>query len=463
MARPLRLLEAAGFLQSFLAAKEADVSFSTRTALLNDALCDSDYCPHSEEDYCSCWVVDVFDTYFVFRSNGETYRLGYSIGADNSVAFSGEPVEVIPVMTYPDAPADPTQAIESGKKKKKAKGSPFVERAEAELVGDAQPFEMSLSEAFLSEAATAMVKLIAPGWGSSGYYGPSVLQKAAAVFKKGTQMFIDHPTAAEEAARPEGSVLNLGGELIEDARWREDLPSGPGLYAAARVFDRFKDSLRDLKDSIGVSIRAFGMTHQGEAEGRKGPIVDSISVGRSVDFVTVPGAGGRVIDMIESRRAKATGNPAKEQQTTMTAEEQSQFDELKKQNAALLARMDEAQRLADAKTKVAAILETIKMPEATRKRLAESLPATAPTKDGKLDEAALKTYVEEAAATELRYIESLGNTGIVKGAGSTFTESSAKPEAITEAEDKAFTQTLNFLRGRPAQFEEGATATRVGR
>ncbi len=456
MARPLRLLEAAGFLQSFLAAKEADVSFQTRTALLNDALCDSQYCPHDAEEYCSCWVVDVFDTYFVFRSNGETYRLGYSIGADNSVAFSGEPVEVIPVMTYPDAPADPAQAIES-KKKPKAKGSPFLERVETELVGDAQPFQLALTEAALSEASTAMVKLIAPGWGSSGYYSPSVLQKAAAVFRKGTQMFIDHPTAQEEAARPEGSVLNLGGELMEDARWREDMPSGPGLYAMSRVFDRFKDSLRDLKDSIGVSIRAFGTTHQGEAEGRKGPIVDSISVGRSVDFVTVPGAGGRVIDMIESRRAKATGTTAKEQ-PTMTAEEQAQFDELKKQNAALLARMEEATRLADAKTKVAAVLETIKMPEATKKRLAESLPANAPK-----DDAALKTFVETAAADELRYIESLTSTGIVKGAGSTLSESGAQPKAITEAEMKQFGETINFLRGKPTQFEEGATVTRVGR
>jgi len=43
-----------------------------------------------------------------------------------------------------------------------------------------------------------------------------------------------------------------------------------------------------------VSIRAMGKANPGEAEGRKGSVVESLTHARSVDFVTFAGAGGAV-------------------------------------------------------------------------------------------------------------------------------------------------------------------------
>lgn len=62
-----------------------------------------------------------------------------------------------------------------------------------ELTGDAIP----LSEAAFRPDGTFPVKIIAEGWGSSGYYSKTVLSEAASLYRKGTQMFINHPTRSE--------------------------------------------------------------------------------------------------------------------------------------------------------------------------------------------------------------------------------------------------------------------------
>ena len=104
-------------------------------------------------------------------------------------------------------------------------------------------------------------------------------------------MHWDHQTATEEAERPEGSLTTLAGELISDARWQDSGQAGPGLYADAKVFGPYQEAVNELAPHIGVSIRASGRTKQGEAEGRKGPILEQLVAARSCDFVVTPGAG----------------------------------------------------------------------------------------------------------------------------------------------------------------------------
>lgn len=149
------------------------------------------------------------------------------------------------------------------------------------------------------------IGIITPGWGSSGYYSPKVLENAAAakVFPAGTQMFLDHPGEAERHDRPERSVRDLAAVLAEDAVW-----DGNGLVAEAKVFSTYRDLLTDpdLAEAIGVSIRAAAEVTTGEAEGRKGVIVTELTEAQSVDFVTKAGRGGRVLAVLESARAQAT-------------------------------------------------------------------------------------------------------------------------------------------------------------
>ena len=143
------------------------------------------------------------------------------------------------------------------------------------------------------------VQLITPGWGSSGYYSAQVLESAGqnVVFPAGTHMYFDHPSASEDKDRPERSLRDLAGVLTTDATW-----DGQALVAEARVFGPYQQLVAEMKDVIGVSIRASGDVEIGEAEGRRGRIVTSLVHGTSADFVTHAGRGGRVASLLESAR-----------------------------------------------------------------------------------------------------------------------------------------------------------------
>lgn len=158
-----------------------------------------------------------------------------------------------------------------------------------------------ISEAgFIPGSDTLLIKIIGAGWGSSGYYSKEVLKNSARLYSTGTRMFMNHPTKTEQRERPERSVEDLAGYLNkESAWWDENGPLGPGLYQQCRVFPRFLNIIQDAAKIIGISHYVLGRTRTGQADGRTGPIVDSIDEVVSVDFVTRAGAGGGIITEAE--------------------------------------------------------------------------------------------------------------------------------------------------------------------
>lgn len=153
----------------------------------------------------------------------------------------------------------------------------------------------------LSEAAvrsggdTIRIRIISPGWGSSGYYSPGVLEKAAPLYKSGTKMFTNHPTRSEVKERPERDLNQLAGYLLSDAKYERNGQYGPGLYADAKILPGYVDFIKSAAPVIGISHYCEGSTRFGEAEGRKGSIVEDIKAVHSVDIVTTPGRGGVII------------------------------------------------------------------------------------------------------------------------------------------------------------------------
>jgi hypothetical protein len=155
-----------------------------------------------------------------------------------------------------------------------------------------------------------LIQLITPGWGSSGYYSPKLLEQAAAdkVFAKGTQMHIDHMSSTERREQPAGSVKTLAAVLTEDATW-----DGERLVAEAMLGSQYRDVITEFAEYIGTSIAAGADVTIGEAEGRKGTIVEKLypDALNRVDFVTVAGRGGKVEKVLESiagRAEEATAN-----------------------------------------------------------------------------------------------------------------------------------------------------------
>lgn len=304
-----------------------------------------------------------------------------------------------------------------------------TEAAIVDITGDFIP----LKEGAVGQDGTAHLKLIKPGWGSSGYYSADVLERdGAKVFPKGTKNFWNHQTEAEESARPEGDLRDLASVLTEDAHYDKNGPAGPGLYAKAKVFEQFRQPVDDLAKHIGMSIRACGKAKEGTAEGRTGPIIQELSRGLSVDYVTTPGAGGQILQLFEAARTKPADTKLREGGAAdMDAAELKKLQESVAAVQAENRKLRERNALSDAGIEARKYFATVQVSEAVQERvLGRVLVGNIPlTEAGDLDTAKLKTLVEAETKDELAYISKLSGGRIVTGMGA----GAASPQ-LTEAQ-----------------------------
>jgi hypothetical protein len=311
------------------------------------------------------------------------------------------------------------------------------------------------------------VKIIQPGWGSSGYYPAEVLERdGPKIFTKGTKMYWNHQTPQQEAERPEGDLNNLAAELVTDARYQANGAAGAGLYADAKVFEAYKSHVDDLAPHIGVSIRAMGKVQHGVAEGREGAIISELTNKKSVDFVTAPGAGGQILSLFEAARTvradkKTTTTESVEQNNFEEARnmEKKEFEALQESVATLQttvstvtdenARLKEALALMGAKDVVNAALANLPLPDVTKARLLESLPRTAPMKDGVLDVETFKTKITEAVKVEVDYLTKAAGLGTIRGLGESSSGDDAEfDEAKQQGELEAALAKVRDLKAR---------------
>ena len=150
-----------------------------------------------------------------------------------------------------------------------------------------------------------LVRLISEGSGSTGVYTKEALQGSfAEAFPIGTHMYIDHASEAEQWDRPEGTLTKLAAVIAETPRW-QDAPE-PGMYATIEVVEQWAPFIEQVSDIIGVSIHCGATLAQTDDIVTPGdslpPVIESFipSPVNSVDFVTVPGAGGRLVEALES-------------------------------------------------------------------------------------------------------------------------------------------------------------------
>lgn len=162
----------------------------------------------------------------------------------------------------------------------------------------------------LSKAATTAdaktgvleVEFLTPGWGSSGYYSRRVVEAAAPLFAVGTHLYLDHPTETEQVERPVRSVRDIAAVVTEAGT--VDKTTG-GVRGKVTATASYRHLLTDetLMENIGLSIRGSATDIvEGEAEGRRGGIIEGLADIASVDFVTRAGRGGRVLQVLESAR-----------------------------------------------------------------------------------------------------------------------------------------------------------------
>jgi len=164
-------------------------------------------------------------------------------------------------------------------------------------------------------------------------------------------------------------------------------------------------------------------------------VIEELLNARSVDFVTVPGAGGEVIDLFESIGRKPNKKENVMEKELKVAEdkiaeveaESLAKDELLKAANEKIDQHNEAALLKEAADFVNAELAEIEMPDLTKERLAKKLSAKPVLAEDKtIDKEAYKKVIGESVKEELDYLGKIVGTGKITGLG----ESAAADEEV---------------------------------
>lgn len=240
---------------------------------------DDDSKDREQAGYPLHYVRAVHDKHVIYSMGGKTMAHKYSTDEEGDPQLKGNPTEVEPSYTTVDK-----------SKESFAESTPFGTKDEKKVELFCESF---------GDKGEISFTVIKPGWSkNNNYYPAEMLKKSTNIFE-GAKMFMNHATDKESAARPEGDLRDWVANITKV--W----PEADGtLKATAKVIDpQFKEKLKllgegQMLNTMGVSIRAMGESKQGEAEGKRGTVVESLTAARSVDFVTFPGAGGQVESLL---------------------------------------------------------------------------------------------------------------------------------------------------------------------
>lgn len=321
------------------------------------------------------------------------------------------------------------------------------------------------------ENGTIRARIISPGHGSTGYYSPALLEKSAPKFE-GVQAYWDHPTSVEESTRPERSLRDLAGK-VSNSKWEAAGKEGPGIYADVAVFKPFQESVEELGPHMGMSIRASGRGKAGKVDGKEAMIVESIDKVQSVDFVTLPGRGGKVLQMFESAREAGRAVTTQENEMDEVAIKKliesgvaagvaAEMAKLQKPVSALEARALRG----DAVVLATKTMSGLALAEASKQRVIDNvLRGELPMKEGALDETAFQALVTNEAKAEATYVSTLTGRGNVVGMGTAHVEvSEADAKRIKEAKEQELKESQDAFSafGLPKGVAELAATGRYG-
>lgn len=218
--------------------------------------------------------------------------------------------------------------------------------------------------------------------GSSAYYPKEALESGKHLFGKGVRIFRNHPAESDRWEQPERRIEDIVGWIASEATY-----DGKDLYAEAEFLESEQARIKELAEAgvIAMSIRASGeMT-----EGTNGMELKKFTAVHSVDVVTVAGAGGAFVEVLESDRKNNSDAEAEESTKEETELEITQefLDLLEKQSKETTALLEKLNAKEDAEAKA--------LEEANKQREAEeSKGPSAAEIAGALREAGLSPKAE---------------------------------------------------------------------
>jgi hypothetical protein len=190
--------------------------------------------------------------------------------------------------------------------------------------------------ATLSEAETAVIEagrrapvvvdfqILQPGPGNkkdNHYYPAEVVKRDIHVFSGVDVFATDHKNEERSERTKVGKVLDCPARFTET-----DAPIAPVLiYDPGQAEKARNRADADALDTLECSIHGNGKAKEGEIDGKKYKVVESITQGRYLDFVSKAGAGGKARNLAESEPG---GHSMSEQeQTDATPVEEVEIEE----------------------------------------------------------------------------------------------------------------------------------------
>ena len=215
----------------------------------------------------------------VFGMGAKQWQLEYKLDENDRIVLGSEPIEVVTSIEY--TPVRETVQV--------------IEAVKGDKTG--REFDVMIIEVGLSKNNT--------------YYSAETLKRAVPLFE-GADSFADHITEDEQKSRPERSVrdkvgkftnpmfgtFNMGGKMREGikARFR---------VVAPWLRETLKEAMEmDEQDFLGFSIEGEGKVAPRNVGGKQVAFVEEIQKIRSVDVVTTPAAGGRIMQLVASDRGE---------------------------------------------------------------------------------------------------------------------------------------------------------------
>lgn len=388
-------------------------SFEDITCRLYDALRTANYFPVSSEGFVCWYVVCVFPDRVIIQCGEQAWQVGFS-DKDNIITL-GAPVKVTTEFV----------AMECAKIKAEGAFTYSIEKVtirEASNKADASKHELI---AVLIEEGISASK--------NRYYPAEALREAAPLFAS-LKNYIDHPTSDEERAKPERSINDWVSTITES--WYED---GKIMGKIKIHTDWLWEKLQDpvFRENIGLSINANGKRTIKEVNGKPMEVIEKIFAPKSVDWVTEPGARGRVAHLLESGQINSNQGDKEmlktvkleevkaerpdlvnviesEARVKFNAEQAPIIDQKIKEattplHAEIKAMKDKEVLLAET-GKITKLVEASKLPKVAQTKLIAQLSANVFGDETKLNEA-VKTCIE----SELKYLQETG--GIKLGLG----------------------------------------------
>lgn len=357
---------------------------------------------------------------------------------------------------------------------------------DAQTDAEAEVTETEIAEAASGEGASldkneVVVTVLQPGFNRSGarYYPPEAVRQAVTegLFNN-RKMFVNHPSATELRERPERNLTDWVSTVKET--WVDE-ESGAIKARIKVVQNWFGDFLKQLQENdaladVGLSIFAQGQVQRKKIDGRLTDVVERFTRALSVDWVTEPGAGGRVDAIWEAYQPVR----AKEQETnvlnTMSAteavatlreqrpdvievlESEHRAEETVRESEAVLAEAQEriaalegeveakeaelaelrqAKIVAERDEIVRESLSQSELPQAAQERVAKAIGEPQLTEDGALDAEAVQAEVAALVEAEQAYAaELLKESRPAGGRGISGLGDRAEEPALPQIQDK---------------------------